>query len=913
MKITTIIAATLLGTAAVHAQKIDFDMSNRNTSEVTEEGFTSWQVPQAPADSKTVGALTIGVAASGDATVLRSQWSKTDVKSGKANLKLIGDGVVAYIADDGGNTPNQTSRSVAIEVTVSGLSTGRHTIQAYHNGVNGYTQLAPVDVYVDGRLTEDDLPQSENAQSIDEAAVSYVSVDVAEGADVRLVYRSDPKSGTAYGSSLVYVNALIFDQASTQLQAGTPVPEDRDYHVDADDGTCRLSWTPARNAVRHHIYIGSQPDNLAEAAVGSDAAYTATGLSSMTTYYWRIDEEDASGIVTEGSVWSFRPRHLAFPGAEGYGKYAIGGRGGTVYHVTTLDDNGDDVNPVEGSLRYGIKKVSVPRTIVFDVAGVIDLKNRLTCSDPYVTVAGQTAPGSGILLRTCPFGMASDGITRFLRLRLGHKRLVDGVIPGGHENPDGSYGADADRYDETTVHGVDGMGMAGNDNSIMDHCSISWTIDEGFSSRNAQSITLQRTIISEALNNAGHPNYPQGTRHGYAATIGGGEMSARLTVGSYHHNLLAHNEGRNWSLSGGLDGGGYYDGHHDIYNNVVYDWGGRATDGGTHECNFTANFYKMGRRSSETLLNAQIEGTGRGTQSYYVSGNIRQARDNGALQEDREGTTYRYSASQDVTWDVFVNSPFFPSLGEIGTAREAYKNVLSDVGCNQPFADNHDRRMVTETISGTTSTKGSRTGYAGLIDSEEDDGCEGFGGLGITTERRPDGWDTDADGMPDWWETAHATLNRDIADNNDDPDGDGYTNLEDYLNWMAAPHFMLADAPMTVNLKDYFAGYANNPSFAIEANEGSLAATINGTDLIVSATSTTAAFPTLTIRATDDDGWGSFARTLNFYTGGTADGITTVVTDEAPSDEAMEYNIAGQRVGRTYRGIVIKRGKKVIK
>ena len=190
----------------------------------------------------------------------------------------------------------------------------------------------------------------------------------------------------------------------------------------------------------------------------------------------------------------------------------IGGRGGSVYHVTSLEDNPE--NPQPGSLRYGITKVKGPRTIVFDVAGIIDLKDRLVCSDPFITVAGQTAPGKGILLREHPFGFGSEGIFRFIRLRLG-KYL--------------------DKNGKTIT--LDGLGAAGCDNTIIDHCSVGWTIDEAFSSRNGKNISFQHNLISEALNQAGHQNYVN-AKHGYAATIGG-------NVGSFHHNLLANNEGRN--------------------------------------------------------------------------------------------------------------------------------------------------------------------------------------------------------------------------------------------------------------------------------------------------------------------------------------------------------------------------------
>src|SRR5699024_8867786 len=206
-------------------------------------------------------------------------------------------------------------------------------------------------------------------------------------------------------------------------------------------------------------------------------------------------------------------------------------------YVTNLNDSGP------GSLREAVTNNIGPRTIVFNVSGLITLKSRLNVTEPYVTIAGQTAPGKGICIRRATFGVTgNDDIIRFIRVRLG--------------KPNVSYG---------------GMGLTGNNFSIIDHCSISWTMDESFSSRNARNITLQRTLISEALNVAGHHNYPPGTAHGYAASIGG-------SIGSFHHNLLAHNYGRNWSLAGGVNGNGQYIGKLDIRNNVVYNWGTRATD-----------------------------------------------------------------------------------------------------------------------------------------------------------------------------------------------------------------------------------------------------------------------------------------------------------------------------------------------
>lgn len=298
--------------------------------------------------------------------------------------------------------------------------------------------------------------------------------------------------------------------------------------------------------------------------------------------------------------------------------------------------------------------------------------------------------------------------------------------------------------------------------------------------------------------------------HGYAATIGGGEGGV-AGAGSYHHNLIAHCDGRNWSLSGGLDGNGYYDGHHDVFNNVVYNWGGRTTDGGSHEVNFVNNYYKMGASSRETyLLNADLEGTGKGSQSYYVSGNIRENLNHTKTTNQNELRRYRLSNGQKLTWQVFQNKPFFPSYANIESAEAAYKNVLSDVGCNQPELDNHDTRMVKETLNGTYSKTGHYTHNKGLIDQESD--SEGFNGLNIVSASRPANWDTDKDGMPDWWEKAYGT-NPSIADNNGDLNGDGYTNLEEYLNWCADPHFTIK-GKIVINLANYFAGYTR-PSYRV--------------------------------------------------------------------------------------------------
>jgi hypothetical protein len=287
------------------------------------------------------------------------------------------------------------------------------------------------------------------------------------------------------------------------------------------------------------------------------------------TCFWRVDEVNATNGVTKGDLWRFRARHLAFPGAEGYGRFARGGRGGVVVEVTNLNDSGP------GSLRDALTGNYGPRTVVFNVSGLITLESDLiiNANNPCITLAGQTAPGKGICVRKYQLGMSGgrDVIIRHIRSRPGN-------LSG------------------TTLNG---SGMSGSDHCIMDHVSISWGIDEELSTRTSKNVTFQRSLISEALNIAGHDNYPPGTKHGYAATVGG-------DIASLHHNLLAHNEGRNWSLGGGLDANGFFAGRLDIFNNVVYNWGGRTTDGGAHEVNFVNNYYKPGAASSYFYaLNAQ--------------------------------------------------------------------------------------------------------------------------------------------------------------------------------------------------------------------------------------------------------------------------------------------------------------------
>lgn len=832
----------------VHAQKIDLDQAGRNTAEVTATNFSSWMVNQLSynqSESKSFGNVNITVRNSTNGYSIRTSWYKAAISSDK----LINDGI---------HFDGSPRSATSITIQVSGLSNTSHTLQAYHNNTDAVSGMGSVSVAVNGQH-QAAVNQTIRAASTAEAAKTFVTF---YGSSVTLTYTC---------STDFYINSLEFDVDNADAMAKSPIPADNDLHANADGGNITLGWGIAQQGADSQVlYWGDNKNNVTNGNCnhvnlnGWTTSYNLSGVSPLKTYYWRVDEVK-NGITTKGTVWTFQPRRLAFPGAEGYGKWAIGGRGGQVYHVTNLNDDGS-----YGSFRYGVTQLSGPRTIVFDVSGVITLNDRLTINDPYITIAGQTAPGRGIMFRNKALGVASDGITRFIRLRLGGGDSWSGSGPN-----------------QATM---DGMGASGNNHSILDHCSISWAIDEGFSSRNARNLTLQRTLISEELNYAGHSHYVEanGTyvEHGYAATIGGGIPDG---AGSFHHNLLAHNNGRNWSMAGGLIDGNYA-GYLDIFNNVVYNWGSRTTDGGTHQCNFVNNYYKMGPASTENyLLTAELEGAGNGTQSYYVNGNIRENLNGSKTTNQEELRRQRVTNGQVVNWQVFVNNPFFDSQANIESAEASFKNVLSDVGCNQPEIDNHDARMVSETLNRTTSTQGYYTHKQGLIDRESD--AEGFAGLNIITESRPSNWDTDQDGMPDWWESAYGT-NPNVADNNGDLSGNNYTNLEEYLNWLAEPHFII-DVEGTIDLNNYFAGYTN-PTYSISYVTNGAIANLNGASLVVDRDAAPALFQVIV--TANQDGV-SLARTFNFYSERTNAGQQTQqpTTEDCTITWAFNQGTANQQ------------------
>lgn len=830
-----IIGILLSGTTfASQPLKIDLNMSGRSLTEVNEPGYTSWVVSTGDSDTQTFeNGVTITLRSAG-VGYLKPNW----YKAGIGSVKLANDGVMIVDTISGRDNP-------AIEMKISGLTSGNHTILTYHNHVDNpaTNTFPPIDIYVDGGLVQSNLVPTVRTENNEDATKFFTTVTAKEGQDVVILFQG--QIGTSANKKTIIINAIEIDTRNADMQAKNPLPRDGDEHIDADNGTYTLNWVAADGAVSHNVYFGTNADAVLDATI-SDNEYkgnqTATtfdvnDLYSMQTYYWRVDEVDSEGNITKGNVWYFRSRQLAFDGAEGYGRFARGGRGGIVVKVTNLNDSG------EGSLRDAIdnpRYQGIPRTIVFDVAGRIQLNSRLSVNKPYITIAGQTAPGKGICVSGHAFGIGgvNDVIIRHMRLRVG--------------------------TEDTT----DGMGQSGSNHCIIDHASISWSKDEATSSRDAFNITFQRCLISEPLNRAGHKNYPAGTAHGYAGSIGG-------DVGSFHHNLLAHCYGRNWSLAGGLDANGYYKGKLDIFNNVIYNWGKRTTDGGAHEVNFVANYYKPGAETTQMYaLNAQWDGFP-GSQRYYCNGNIVKGK-----YEDLSNPK-NACRSDSNNPDPWVSSPFFPSYATIHTAAEAYKHVLSDVGANQPVFDDHDLRIVKETLDGSWTFRGSYNspnGTRGVIDHQNDvGGWEDYG-----TEKRALDYDSDNDGLPDWWENIIGTNplspEGDFSDSNNDSNNDGFTNLDVFLDWLAKPHYTVNKGSITeVELPSLSSGFTANPMYSISNQENCNASIKNG---IVSITHNQGSdnLGSFDFTVTDSEGT-SMTRKIGLYLTGTINGIESNRSD----------------------------------
>jgi hypothetical protein len=718
----SILVPAVRGAAAL---RVDINPDNGRRDVLT-KGWADWRLGGSATTPITVGGVKIafrpsaGAGAGADGALAVEMW-----KGGyDTGAHLVSDGLIAR---------------GAVDMVITGLAAGRTGIATYHNAFR-QDRSGLFSIAVNGQVKVQRVQPTHRVADDQDAACAFVEVDAKAGEDVVLTFRPEGESAT------VVINGFEIGETNPNDRATKPLPADGDEHAVENPV---LAWRSAKSgAASHDVYLGTSRETVERATPSSpqfkgnqkEPRFATSGLNTFDTYYWRVDEvreRDGRKVTTPGEVWSFRVRHLAFPGAEGYGRFARGGRGGKVLEVTNLNDAGP------GSLREAVEAEG-PRTVIFRVGGTINLKDRLVIKNPYITIAGQTAPGDGIAVRGATFGCSGvhDAIIRYVRIRIG----------------------------DETGKTFDGSGMGGGtDHSIMDHCSIAWSIDEGFSSRGGRNITLQRSIIAEPMNMSVHNHYVgSGKGHGFAGSISG-------DIGSFHHNLLANCAGRNWSLAGGLTGGGKFAGYLDIRNNVVYNWNHRTNDGGVRKLNLVGNYYIPGPATKVFhLLKAIMElKLPDDVQQYYVADNVMEGRPQYTGDNWKNGGVI---GEQDEYPQMKLTKAFCEPHITVHSAKEAYESVIADVGANFPRLDAIDARTLKDVKRRGFSYKGSKTGLPGIPDSVKDVG----GYVELKSGEAPA--DGDHDGMPDAWEQANKLNPNDPADGNRDNVGDGYTNLERYLD-----------------------------------------------------------------------------------------------------------------------------------
>ena len=481
--------------------------------------------------------------------------------------------------------------------------------------------------------------------------------------------------------------------------------------------------------------------------------------------------------------WAHRPYDLpqalipAFPGAEGGGMYTFGGRGGKVYTVTNLNDRGP------GSFREACEAGGA-RIVVFNVSGIIRLETPIIVRAPYITIAGQTAPGDGVCIAGDSFQVDThDVIIRHMRFRRGESKVT---------------------------HREDSFGGNPVGNIMIDHCSCTWGLDENISfyrhmydpaegyyeMRHEKyptvNVTIQNTISAKALDTY---------NHSFGSTLGGENAS-------FMRNLWASNVGRNPSVG--------WNGVFNFVNNVLFNWRGRSVDGGDYSAMFNMinNYYKPGPATpKDSPVGHRIlkPESGRSKHPYkqysrvYANGNFVEGYPevtadnwNGGIQIENKPNTEGY------TEQMRSNTPFAMPYLRILSAEEAYNYVLEHVGANIPCRDKVDQIIIDEVRTGKIYYAKDAAKYRGDVEglapkSQAADGSFRYRRIGpdsykvgiITDPRQMGGYpeykgeqyvDTDLDGMPDAWEKANGLNPNDASDANGDCTGDGYTNIEKYIN-----------------------------------------------------------------------------------------------------------------------------------
>lgn len=417
-----------------------------------------------------------------------------------------------------------------------------------------------------------------------------------------------------------------------------------------------------------------------------------------------------------------------FPGAEGFGTDTPAGRGGKIIEVTTLADDGP------GSLRAALNDPQ-PRIIVFRIGGTIELKNELLIAHPFVTVAGQTAPGGGICIKNAGLAILThDVLIQHLRIRPGNE---------GNVTPEDN--------DAVQILGQRGD-PAGAHHVVLDHISASWSEDETISTwYGAHDVTISWSIISEALNKSRHRK----KTHSAGLLIGDGSYNV-----SVHHCLMAHNDFRNPLISKG--------GTHDIVNNVVYNWGVLGAQVADYDSNsflnFVANLFLPGPSTQtgpyEILIDQEPQ-----TPKIYVKDNIGPRRLDSSV-DDWAVVKYGWDEQQRASEQYRSNSPFAAPPVTTTSANNALEQVLASSGATKPVRDRVDARVTTDVRNKTGA----------IIDSPAQ-----VGGYPQLESAKPP-TDSDHDGMPDDWEKLKGLDPNNPADANKDLDGNGYTNIEHYLH-----------------------------------------------------------------------------------------------------------------------------------
>jgi len=411
-----------------------------------------------------------------------------------------------------------------------------------------------------------------------------------------------------------------------------------------------------------------------------------------------------------------------FPGAEGFGTHSPGGRGGKVIVVSNLNDSGP------GSLREACTQED-PRIIVFEIGGYITLESDIDIRHPYCTLAGQTSPGAGICVRGAGLNILThDVVVRYLRFRMG--RLADSKI-------------------EHFRDCIDIVGQPSSYNVVFDHCSISWGVSRNIVTWNdAHDITVQWCIISESLRDP-HPQEKAFGGMGFLV----GDRTRRISI---HHCLFAHNYQRNPRLKHGV--------HADVINNVVYNWDNgaamlmgdfeRSRDAPAVQANIINNWFQSGENTSPEvpIINALTSAT------LHVSGNV------------SNHPWYKKSLEQSLQWVTLSDKTFAGAPLTVCSAKEAYQRVLEEAGANFPSRDLIDKRIVQEVREAN--------GHHIRHQNEVGGWCELAQG-----KRRTD---SDGDGIPDLWERQNKLNPSDPQDAGADYDGDGYTNVEEWIHGLTA-------------------------------------------------------------------------------------------------------------------------------